>query len=219
MSAEAEARQARRQWRRDLKTLLLSIIPGLGHLGARHPLTGAALFSLFILFANMVVLGRILLGDPRLSDWLIRVFTPAAALVWIIGLAHAWRIGFGRDRPRLRERRRELLRGGVLAYLRDQLPLARRKLLRAIRYDYDWEDPALLFHLGVVELRLAQHADEEGNRRLAQAKRKAAARAFDRCLIRAPESPWASEILEECEQANIKAPRRARAIDLTKSEG
>jgi hypothetical protein len=209
-AAETSQRQVIETRRRNLKALVLSVLPGLGQSRMGYPLAGSILFCLFLFAINGVFLGKVLLVDPKITRLLTLISTPLAILLWLFGVFHTWRISFGRNRPRLYQRRRELLQRSLTAYLKNQLHEARRVLKRAIRYDYDWDDAALLFHLGVIELRLADQALLSGDEGEATRRRRAAIKAFGRYINRDPKQTWKLEIFEECRKSGVNPPRRLK---------
>jgi hypothetical protein len=197
----------RRVFRRNLRAAIASVIPGLGHASLGYHLSGAIIASLFLVAINGAFLGMVLQSMPELVTQL-RAAAPGLALaIWIVSIADSWRISFGRDRARLTRRRRELLQRGLRAYLCDRFDDARRNLRRAIRYDYDWEDPVLYFHLAVVEIRSAEMLAARGEERAAHRSRRAAQRAFARYAERDQRSRWRAEVESECARAGIPPPR------------
>jgi hypothetical protein len=186
-------------------------VPGLGQVKMGYPLSGAILFCFFLFAINGIFLGRVLLIDPQVTQLLTWISLPLTISLWLFSVFHTFRISFGRDRPRLARRRQELLQRSLIAYLRNQLHEARRVLKRAIRYDYDWQDAPLLFHLGVLELRLAEQAIESGNEGEASRRKKLALKAFRRYINRDPKRLWGQEIFEECQKSGIPPPRQLKS--------
>lgn len=208
----AKASEAKRQeaeptffWK-NLLTLLLSVLTGAGHVYRRSYVKGALLLSVFLVAANGWFLGRVLLSRPELAAWLLWACPFLTVTIWVFGVIDAYRIGFRLNRSRFKRRRRELLQRSLRAYLTNQLEEARRVLLRAIKYDHDWDEPSLLVHLGVLELRLYEQLKAEGDRRGANLKFKAARRAFSQYLSRNPKGPWRKDICQECEKCDLKLP-------------
>jgi len=195
------------EFKRDLLTLLLSVFTGFGHIYRRSFIKGALLLSLFLVMANGWLLGRVLLSRPVLASWLLFLCPFMTVVIWLFGIIDGYRIGFRRDHVRLRGRRRELLQRSITAYLNNQLEESRRVLLRAIKYDYDWDDAFLLFHIGVIELRIYEQLKRQGDTRGANKKLRAARSAFGRYLSRDPEGAWRSEIVDEYQRYQIKLPR------------
>ena len=212
MAAEAnlDPQEQKKTRRRNLIAVLYSLVPGLGHAKMGYPLAGAVLFCLSLFAINTIFLGKVLLIDPKATQLMIWIATPIAVLLWLFSVIHTLRISFWRNRPHLKKRRRELLQRSLTAYMKNQVHEARRILKRAIRYDYDWEEAALLFHLGVYELRLAEQAQHSGDEAEAKRRRKAARKAFQRYLYRDPKQTWKSEIIEECRRSGLNPPRRLK---------
>lgn len=212
MAAEAklDPEEQKKTRRRNLIAVLYSLVPGLGHTKMGYPLAGAILFCLSLLAINTIFLGKVLLIDPKATQLMIWIATPIAVLLWLFSVIHTLRISFWRNRPHLKKRRRELLQRSLTAYMKNQVHEARRILKRAIRYDYDWEEASLLFHLGVYELRLAEQAQHSGDEGEAKRRRKAARKAFQRYLYRDPKQTWKSEIIEECRRSGLNPPRRLK---------
>lgn len=212
MAAEAnlDPEEQKKTRRRNLIAVLYSLVPGLGHAKMGYPLAGAILFCLSLFAINTIFLGKVLLIDPKATQMMIWIATPIAVLLWLFSVIHTLRISFWRNRPHLKKRRRELLQRSLTAYMKNQVHEARRILKRAIRYDYDWEEASLLFHLGVYELRLAEQAQHSGDEAEAKRRRKAARKAFQRYLYRDPKQTWKSEIIEECRRSGLNPPRRLK---------
>lgn len=212
MAAEADLdpEEQKRTRRRNILAVIYSFVPGLGHAKMGYPLAGAILFCLSLLALNSIFLGKVLLIDPKVTKLMIWISTPLAVLLWLFSIFHTLRISFWRNRPHLKQRRRELLQRSLTAYLKNQVHEARRILKRAIRYDYDWEEASLLFHLGIFELRLAEQAQYSGDEVEATRRRKAARKAFQRYLHRDPKQTWKSEIIEECRRSGLAPPRRLK---------
>lgn len=186
---------------RNLTAVLLSLISGLGHMYLEHHLLGALLFTLFLCGLNGVFLASTLhtLEHPTTLLW-----SSLALLVatWVGGLLHAWKLSFGTDRAALEQERRQLLRAGLLDYLRDDLDDASRKLERAVALDVDWNDPDPLFHLGVVQVRLSERHAKRGDQAAARRARRLALNAFRKCEARDPAGKWKHEL--ESEQKRLK---------------
>jgi len=188
------------------RAMLLSVITGLGHWAMGYRIMGALLLSLFLIGLNGVFLGTVLLSYPQVKQVLLWTCGPGVAALWLFGIIHIYLITYGRDREALREERRVLLQEGLLGYLRGDLGRARKALKRAVKLDYDWEEPHLQFHFGVVELRLAKVLDAAGRSAKAGRRRRAGLQAFRRCLARDPAAKWLGEIEIECRRAGLKPP-------------
>ena len=210
VASEISPTERRRRRFENLRAVLLTLgLPGFGHISLGYHLSGAVLFCLFVLALNGVFLGRVLLSRPSLVGTLQSFAGGVAGALWFLTFLHTLRISYGRNRPLLRARRAELTRTALIAYLRDELHEAHRLFSRAIRYDYDWEDPELFYHRGVVELRLAERAENSGDLGGAASWRRTARRSFRTCLVRDPALTWGKDILRECRRARIKPPRQA----------
>lgn len=188
------------------RVLALSIVTGLGHVYLRHYVLGAILFALFATALNGVFLGSVIESNKAAGQVLVHVSVPAAIVIWVVGLVHAYRLSYGTDRARLREERQKLFREGFIAYLRDELDAAAHALGQAVARDVDWEESDILFHLGVVELRIAERAHLRGERKVAEHARQRGLRAFKNCLARDEKKKWRAEI--DVERARAKNPPR-----------
>lgn len=176
------------------RALLLSLVTGLGHVYLRHYVLGAVLFALFATALNGIFLGSVIESNKAAGQTLVHVSVPAAIVIWVIGLAHAYKLSYGTDRVRLRDERQRLFREGLIAYLRDELDSAALALGQAVERDVDWEENDFLFHLGVVELRRAEHAHLAGHRKTAERARQRGLKAFRSCLARDERKKWRAEI-------------------------
>lgn len=198
---------------RNLVAVLLSLVSGLGHIYLEHYLLGSLLFALFVCGLNGVFLASTLqtLERPASLFW-----SSLALLVttWVGGLLHAWKLSFGTDRPGLERERVQLLRAGLLDYLRDDLEDASRKLERAVSLDVDWVDPDPLFHLGVVQVRLSERHAKRGDQAAARRARRLALAAFRKCAARDPAGKWRQELESEQRRLNrrLTGTGRMRAL-------
>lgn len=204
---EASLELLQKQQRRlNWKALFWGLISGLGHIRLGYALSGAMFLCLFLVSVNALFLSRVLLRDPERMRQLFLISSLSSVTIWALSLADLWRRSFGRDRVALKQKRRDMLRQAQIAYLREDFDEALRVLRRAARKDYDWEDPAVFFHLAVVELRRAQQSVAAGRPRAAQRARRAASRAFENCLLRDSELAWGQEICRESQAAGLKIP-------------
>jgi hypothetical protein len=186
--------------------LFLSVISGFGHLYLEYYLLGAALFAVFVTALNGVFLGFTLhsLEHPAWVQW---TSITVGGVTWLVGFWHCWKLSYGTDRVDLAQQKEQLLRDGLIDYLRDELEGGLIKLERAVALDVDWEDPDPLFHLGVVASRLAERRARRGDSLAARADRRRAQWAFRTCLQRDPARKWESEI-----QTELKRMRRTVSI-------
>lgn len=199
--AEATGAAAPRRGRNNLLAVLLSLVSGLGHFYLEHYLLGGVLFVLFLSALNGVFLASTLhtLEHPETVLW---TSLTVLVLTWASGLLHAWRLSYGTDRPALEQERAQLLRAGLLDYLRDDLDGAARKLERAVTLDVDWVDPDPSFHLGVVQVRLSERHAQRDDQPAARRARRRALWAFRTCQARDPALKWRREV--EAEQRRLK---------------
>jgi hypothetical protein len=182
-------------------------VTGLGHVYLRHYVRGAVLFALFATALNGIFLGEVIESNKALGRTLVHVSVPAAIVIWVVGLAHAYTISYGTDRHRLRTERQKLFREGLLAYLRDELDSAALALSQAVERDVDWEDADILFHLGVVELRRAERSFLAGERRSGERARTRGLRALRTCMARDEGKKWRAEIdIETARSKNAPKP-------------
>jgi hypothetical protein len=192
--------------------MLLSVVTGLGHIYLRHYMLGAALFSVFAFGLNGIFLGSVFESDKRFARFIFDASVPLTAIVWIVGMVHAWKISYGTDRERLRTERAQLFREGLTLYLRDDLDGAAKAFESVVQRDVDWEDADALFHLGVVELRRADRLAAKNERRGAERARRRGLRAFKACLAHDDRKKWRGEIAHEQARANVGAPPPKRRI-------
>lgn len=181
--------------------LLLSVVTGLGHFYLDHYLTGAVLFGLFATALNGIFLGFTLQAAAS-PEMLRAVSIFCFVVVWTFGFWHAYRLSFGTDRAALAQAKDQLLREGLIDYLRDDLEDAARKIERAAALDVDWVDPDPLFHLGVVSSRLAERRAARGDVAGAKLARRRALTSFRGCLSRDPARKWRAEVAEELRRMN-----------------
>lgn len=184
---------------RNWLALLLSVVTGFGHFYLDRYITGAVLFGLFVTTLNGVFLGFTLQATSS-PEMLRAVSTFGLGLVWTFGMWHAYRLSYGTDRAALARAKDQLLREGLIDYLRDDLEDAARKLARAVALDVDWVDPDPLFHLGVVSSRLAARRAERGDAAGSRAARRRALSAFKGCLTRDPGRKWRAEVEAELQR-------------------
>ncbi len=181
---------------RNWVALLLSVVTGLGHFYLDHYLTGAVLFGLFATALNGIFLGFTLQATTS-PEMLRAVSIFCFVVVWTFGFWHVYRLSYGTDRAALRQAKDQLLREGLIDYLRDDLEDAARKIERAVALDVDWIDPDPLFHLGVVSSRLAERRGARGDVAGARDARRRALTSFRGCLSRDPARKWRAEVAEE----------------------
>ena len=174
--------------------IALSLVAGLGHVYLRRYVQGVLLFALFAVAANGVLLGALWEGpEARTISFASEVFLVA---VWVAGFASVLRLTVFTDREKLRERRDEKIREGLVHHLKEEHLLAKICFEEACACDVDRDDVDVLFHLGVVEARL-------GNRRRAL-------RYFKRCLAWDPARKWRAEVKEEL--ARLDGTARTRHV-------
>jgi tetratricopeptide (TPR) repeat protein len=171
--------------------LLLSIVPGLGHVYLSRYAQGVLFFTLFAAAANGLLIGALWQGED-VARRITEVSAVAAALVFVACFASMAKLTLFTDREALARRRDEALRRGLVHYLRDELVEAERALEEALRYDVDRCDCDVLFHLGVVANRL-------GNARRAR-------RMFKRCLAADACAKWRYEVAQELARMSPAAP-------------
>jgi hypothetical protein len=176
--------------------IALSAVAGLGHVYLRRYVQGVVLFALFATAANGVLLGALWQGPEARTISLASEV--ALVAVWVAGLASVLRLTVFTDREKLRERRDEKIREGLVHYLKDEYGPALASFEEACACDVDRDDVDVLFHLGVVESRL-------GNRRRA-------ARYFRRCLAWDPREKWRAEVKDEMARLEGRGrPKHERA--------
>ena len=154
--------------------LLLTIVPGLGHVLLDRHLAGVLLFTVFAFSANGTFVGARLWVHEDQRFAILLLSTLGLALVYPYAFVRIWRLTFGLD-----EEARATARGGRMKqamshYLRGELDEAAgilRSLLRQDELDVD-----CLFYLGMI------HRD--------QGEAGKARRTFRRCAALDPKCRW-----------------------------
>ena len=130
-----------------LVPLLLSFVPGMGHLWEGRDFKGLVLFALFVAAGGGVLEGALLWSGPGKTEILV-VSSLIAAGVWIYSFADLFRLVYEPWRERDRLRRNEHLREGILCFLRSDYETAEREFLANLRLNPG--DPESLFRLAVL---------------------------------------------------------------------
>lgn len=130
--------------------LLLSLAPGWGHVYLGRERAGMALFTMaaLCLFA-LVNLLLVYFGELRLLY--LRLAGGGALFFWLTSVADVWRRTSPRRLRRLEREKEDLLRRGMIAYLRGQPDLAQEAFRASLRLDGD--DVEALVRMGVVAAR------------------------------------------------------------------
>ncbi|MEZ6195000.1 MAG: tetratricopeptide repeat protein [Planctomycetota bacterium] len=127
--------------------VVLSIVPGWGHIWLRRGSTGLMIFMLFFAAINLALLtsARIL---PDLSPVLGRIAYATAASAFAFSVLDVLRATiWSRSRP-VRERRRRILRRAIAHSIRGEDGQAQEQLEHALRIDPN--DPAAWAWLGAL---------------------------------------------------------------------
>ncbi|MBI3270849.1 MAG: tetratricopeptide repeat protein [Planctomycetes bacterium] len=127
--------------------VLLSVLPGLGHILLGRCRRGLVLFTVFAVLVNFWVVAPVLWqgGPPPVER---PGLFAAAALVWLYSMLDAMRLVYWRERAGVVTRKKHLFLEALAAYVRNDLEGARRRLKRVLRLDRD--DPTAHFYLGMV---------------------------------------------------------------------
>ncbi|MCZ6690659.1 MAG: tetratricopeptide repeat protein [Planctomycetota bacterium] len=166
--------------------VLLTSIPGLGHvLLDRHPI-GVFLFTVFAVSANGALIGARLWVNREHQFFILLLSTLGLLFVYPHAFISIWRLTFGVNDEVRAEARADRLKQAVSHYLRGQLDDAAgilRKLLRQDELDVD-----CLFYLAMI------HRD--------RGDRTKATRAFRRCA--ALNGKWKWEAQQEIQALRSK---------------
>ena len=127
--------------------LLLTLIPGMGHLWEGRDFKGLLLFSLFAACAAGVLEGALLWSGPGRTEILVMSSLGLVA-VWGYAFFDIFRFAYEPLRERDRYRRSEHLREGILCFLRGDYERAEKEFLANIRLNPG--DPESLFRLAVL---------------------------------------------------------------------
>lgn len=130
--------------------LLLSLVPGLGHLILARSRRGLLLFLAGSGGWNLALVSYA--GPvPPLGDWTFRTGVIIGVAVTAFAVIDLFRIGVYARWTRVRHRRREFLRQGIRCYLRQDFPAARGYLDRLL--DLDSGDATARLYLASLERR------------------------------------------------------------------
>ncbi|HQF66209.1 MAG TPA: hypothetical protein PLR66_10200 [Planctomycetota bacterium] len=197
-TAGAAQRAGVRRMARNIKIvpLLLSVVAGMGHLWEGKDLKGLALFALFAAGMAGVLEGLVLWAGPGKIEITIGAAIVVAG-VWCYAFVDIVRLTYRPWREKIRLRRSEHLRRGILSFLKGEHADAERELLANLRLEPG--DPESLFRLAV----LCRLKGDFGR-----------ARRYLRALKRTDaEEKWAWERVAEeslIEEAEKKKPAEAR---------
>jgi tetratricopeptide (TPR) repeat protein len=133
--------------------LILSLVPGWGHVYLANERLGLCLFTLAAI-AAFGVIDLLLLYQGVHRLFLARSIAAAGILIWLVSFADVWRRTSPARRQRLGEEKARLLRLGMIAYLRDDLEAAEEAFRACLSLDH--QDVEALMRLGVVLARLGQ---------------------------------------------------------------
>ncbi|MBI5368890.1 MAG: tetratricopeptide repeat protein [Planctomycetes bacterium] len=167
--------------------ILLSVLPGLGHILLGRCVRGLVLFTAFAFFANAWGVAPYVwpAGDEPVSR---PGLLAAAAVIWLYTMLDAMRIVYWRERASLARRKKNLFHDALVDYMKGDLRAARRVLRRVLRLDRD--DPNAHFLLGIVY-------QGEG-------KRWRARRALKRSLVLDESRRWAWEVSRALEELKAR---------------
>jgi len=162
-------------------------VTGLGHIYLRRYVQGVLLFAVFATALDGVLVGALWQGsEARIVSLVSKV---AVVAVWVLGMASVLKLTVFTDRERLRKRRDEKVREGLIHYLRGENEEARVAFEEARGCDVDRTDVDVLFHLGAVAGRLGRP--------------KQARRWFRRCLAADRSGKWRKDIERELARAEV----------------
>jgi hypothetical protein len=173
--------------------LVLSLIPGWGHVYLGREKIGLLLFTLVVLSVFAIVNSLLVLeGSWRI--WLARPAAGAAAVFWLAGILDVLRLTSPRRLQRIEEQKKELLRSGMISYLKDEMESAESSFRSCLKLD--GQEVEALVRLGIV---------------LARSSRPARARSLlRRARALDLEEKWSWEIERELRGLR-KPPREAPA--------
>jgi hypothetical protein len=127
--------------------MVLSLFPGWGHVYLGRERAGLVLFTLVVASAFVMVNSLLVLSGPW-RIWLSRPAAAAAILLWAVGVADIVRLTSPRRRRRIEEEKKELLRAGMIAYLKDDLEAAESAFRACLKLDS--HEVEALVRLGMV---------------------------------------------------------------------
>ncbi len=134
-----------RHWR--VLALVLSLVPGWGHVYLGRERVGLLIFTLVVLGAFVVVNSLLALEGPW-RIWLSRPAGAAGLVFWLAGILDVLRMTSPRRLRRIEAEKRDLLRSGMIAYLRDDLEAAERSFRSCLKLD--GQEVEALVRLGMV---------------------------------------------------------------------
>lgn len=137
---------ASRSLRRLLIAVILTVVPGWGHIWLHRTTRGLLLFILFFLALNYaIVFGGVL---DRIPDFAVNASLAFAAAIVVFAVVDVVRITIWLDSRAVRARRHALLESAVAHYLRREYAQAEAALRRMLRIDP--HDGTALMYLGMV---------------------------------------------------------------------
>ena len=126
--------------------VILSLVPGWGHIWLRRFGRGLLVFTVFVVAANIALM-QSLAKTPTHASW-IRPALAVAAAVFVFGIADVLRITLRRHVSGTEPRRRKLLTRALGHYVRDENGQAEEVLAKLVRLDTG--RPAPWYYLGCV---------------------------------------------------------------------
>ncbi len=145
--------------------VLLSFIPGFGHMFSGRLTKGGMIWGMFMTFALLAYVRGLTLKAPAATDWLFMAFLIAGGVTWAWSIVDALDFTFGLGRQPDPDEVDRLMRAGLVSYMRNDLDAAAERLRQAARLMP--REPAVAMHLATIAL--------------TQANASAAKRALRRC--------------------------------------
>lgn len=160
--------------------IVLSVVPGWGHIWVRRHTRGLAIFLVFFALADIAFLVYQTSEEPVRTD-AMNVGLGLCAGIWTFAMVDIARIAIWLRSTTMRDRRTALFRKMVIHFLRGEHAQAEESIRRMLRIN-PYDVPALTY-LGMVR-RDAGRLDE-------------ALRAFKKAMRSQPDSGWSAEIEHE----------------------
>jgi len=145
--------------------ILLSFIPGFGHMLSGRLTKGGTIWGMFMTFAIMAYVRGLTLKTPASTDWLFMAFLIAGGVTWAWSIVDALDFTYGLGKRADPDEVDRLMLAGLVSYMRNDLDAAAEHLRQARRLTP--REPAIAMHLATIAL--------------AQSDASAAKRAFRRC--------------------------------------
>jgi hypothetical protein len=136
-----------------LLALVLSLVPGFGHVYLGRERAGLALFTLAAVGGFLVFNAFLVLESPHRLD-VARASAAATAALWLGAIAHVVYLTSPRRQRRVEEEKVNLLKSGMIFFLRDEMEAAETAFRTCLKLDRG--DVEALVRLGVLYARRGQ---------------------------------------------------------------